>query len=212
MPKTRNWLRAGILVATLLPLISIAVIASFSQAQPPRIPPPGGMPRTNPGMPGGNPNFPNNPSMPGGNPNFPNGPGPSMPNMPGPRETVWICDNCKKEVGRGPIKPNIANCPFCGVRLDTMAGMQADNQDRMNDMMNRNSRPPFASGPSGPPSSPAGGSSAPRVAAAFWIVALIVLAVIVVIIAVAIGGAVMLFNTTPRPRRVSRSRRYRDDY
>jgi hypothetical protein len=169
------------------------------------------MPRTNPGMPGGNPNFPNNPSMPGGNPNFPNGPGPSMPNMPGPRETVWICDNCKKEVGRGPIKPNIANCPFCGVRLDTMAGMQADSQDRINNMTNRPPSPPYG-GPSGPASSPASTSSAPRIAAAFWIIALVVVGVIVVIIAVAIGGAVMLFNSTPKPRRVSRSRRYRDEY
>jgi hypothetical protein len=125
---------------------------------------------------------------------------------------VWKCSKCGKEVGRGPFKPDLATCPFCGVRIgNTAAGSQAEAQDRMNEMANRNSSPPYG-GPSSPASSPASSGSAPRVAAAFWIVALIVVGVIVVIIAVAIGGAVMLFNSTPKPRRVRRSRRYRDDY
>ena len=244
MPAPRHWLRVGILAATLLPLISIALIAGFSKAQPPGPPGqrnnPGGssfpgsnpnfpnMPN-NPRMPGGNPNFPGNappsfpggsspnapgnspPSFPGGMPNNPNSPGPNMPSMPGPPEMVWTCSACGKEVGRGPFKPDLANCPFCGVRIsNTPAGMQAGAQDHANNMTNRPSGPSY-----GGPSSPAGpvsSSAAPRVAAAFWIMALVVIGVIVVIIAVAIGGAVMLFNSSPKPRRVSRSRRYRDDY
>ncbi|HLW67968.1 MAG TPA: hypothetical protein VKS79_21805 [Gemmataceae bacterium] len=215
MQTTRNWLRAGILVATLLPLVMVGLIAGFSKAQPP-----GNMPR-GPGMPGGNfPKMPNNPggppgfpgNMPGNTPNMPSSP-PSMPNMPGPPETVWTCSNCGKEVGRGPFKPDIANCPFCGVRIgNTVAGMEANAQDRMNQAQNRTPSPPppFASGPAS--SSGSSRSAAPRVAAAFWIVAVIVGFVIVVIIAVAIVGAVMLFNSTPKPRRASRARRYRDDY
>src|SRR5262249_40353561 len=142
---------------------------------------PGSMPNNpggNPNFPGGSsPNYPGNmpnnpggstPNNPGSTPNYPNGPGPNAPSMPGPPEMVWTCENCHKELGRGPIKPNLANCPFCGVRFnDTSAGTQADAQDRANNMTNRPSGPSY-----GGPSSPAGpvaSSGTPRVTAAFWI-------------------------------------------
>jgi hypothetical protein len=38
---------------------------------------------------------------------------PSMPMY----ETVWKCTRCQAEVGRGPVKPNLYQCPSCGARI-----------------------------------------------------------------------------------------------
>ncbi|HEV3145734.1 MAG TPA: hypothetical protein VGZ47_17735 [Gemmataceae bacterium] len=211
MPS-RNWLRAGILVATILPLLAVAWIAGISRAQQPPFPP-GSMPRgpgNPPGFPGGNmPNTPPNqpPGFPGNTPgNMPNSPNMPGPTIPGPPEMIWTCSNCKKEVGRGPFKPDLANCPFCGVRIgNTMAGMQANSQDRMNQAMNRNAGSP---GPVGPASS---STSASRFAIT-GVFALLAGLVVIVIVVVAIVGAVFLFKTTPKARRVRRASRYRDEY
>ena len=205
MPTSRNWLRAGILVVTLLPLVLVGWISGITQAQPP-----GGPPRMGPNGPGGMPNRPGSPpGFPGSNPpnnpgNMPGGSNPNSPNIPGPPEMVWSCSNCGKEVGRCPVQPDIANCPFCGIRINnTLSGMAADSQDR-NQSMNRNMNSPF-------PAGPAGSTSTPR-SAITWIFAIMIFVVVVVIIAVAIGGAVLLFNSTSKPRRVRRSSRYRDEY
>jgi DNA-directed RNA polymerase subunit RPC12/RpoP len=81
------------------------------------------------GPPGGNvPGFPGNrPNNPGMNPNNPPGfPNPNVPQVPAPKfpdfnppkfVRVWSCSACKRELGRGDIKPNLARCPYCGVRF-----------------------------------------------------------------------------------------------
>jgi hypothetical protein len=90
----------------------------------------GGMGINNPnnqnGMPRGIPENPlNRPT-----PNVPQGqgfnPNPPMNNFAPNftmRENAWFCSKCNREVGRGPVKPNIARCPFCSVRFNnTEAG------------------------------------------------------------------------------------------
>lgn len=35
--------------------------------------------------------------------------------QPGRTTTIWKCDKCGQEVGRGIIKPRLSACPHCGV-------------------------------------------------------------------------------------------------
>src|SRR5579859_2303609 len=70
-------------------------------------------------------------------PPLPRPPMPAQPGTPNPNiprfEQVWTCSGCKAELGRGPFKPNLESCPKCKVRFgNTMAGMMANAQDRMN--------------------------------------------------------------------------------
>lgn len=58
---------------------------------------------------------PGRPRVPPFGPRLPNDPirGPAIPGMPNTQD-VYTCDNCNKEVGRGPFPPTLFRCPHCG--------------------------------------------------------------------------------------------------
>ena len=185
-------------------------------------------------QPPGFPRMPNIPAPPipgggiGGMPGIPGGGIGGMPGM-GQPEHIFTCSGCGKEVGRSntPFKPEIANCPHCGVRFgNTTAGRIANSQDRMNDLANRTGgwtngpgmpapiAPAFPNGAASPPPpapftpnfpsptpSPFGSSSstAPSAKSGASVVLIWVLVGItgLLVMLAMIGGAIWLISTAP---------------
>jgi hypothetical protein len=57
---------------------------------------------------------------------------PDVPHFGPMFEMVYTCNGCGKEVGRG-TRPDVANCPHCGVRFNnTASGMIATSQEQIN--------------------------------------------------------------------------------
>ena len=93
---------------------------------------------------------------------------PQLPIPPGPRFPgrgapgfEWTCSKCGAVIGRGMMKPTVANCPKCGARFNnTMGGMMANMHDRMGNPSG-GMPPPGFNPPSTAPSPPFMTSPAP---------------------------------------------------
>jgi len=117
----RLTIRVRFLVVAILATLALGFALSTTQAQFSR--PPGGISGMRPGMPGGISGMPVRP--PGGISGIGGMPGsfsgtPKVFGEPfgGPRgEMVWRCGKCKGELGRGPVDPGQAVCPYCGVQF-----------------------------------------------------------------------------------------------
>jgi hypothetical protein len=74
--------------------------------------------------------------MPNGiNGNFGRPPG-GIGGMPGPglsgdagQVIIWSCENCRKELGRGPNPPSLTTCPHCGMRIVSARGPNGEYRE-----------------------------------------------------------------------------------
>jgi len=115
----------------------------------------------------------------------------------GPVEKIWICDSCKREVGRGEHPPNLTKCPYCGVRISYIR--DTDGSTRPIDSSNSGTGPFSGSSSKGDP------------ATVRWVVLGIVAAVVVV--ALIVGGIVLLVVLTGgSKKKPKRRRRFDPDY
>lgn len=57
-------------------------------------------------------------------PRVPSPPGGGRPNIPSGPQGVWVCQNCRKEIGTGAFPPD--TCPFCKVKIINGVGKGGD--------------------------------------------------------------------------------------
>jgi hypothetical protein len=120
--RIRMWLVAGLVLPVLLVLTPARAQVGFR----------GGINGGMAGRPGG---------INGGMAGRPGGIG-GMPGG-GLQQTEWVCGGCGKVLGRGPVKPVLTQCPFCGVKFTNGLDFEMSG--------------PGGFGPRGPVGPPAGG-------------------------------------------------------